>query len=237
MHEVDCHYKAPMRQSKSNLRSTIEQLRRQQASNDLVFNTLSHSRKWKEVLCQLRSGRSVEAISDWLVRQLPLGPGGLPPLSHLSCSGADTGLANLALFADVGDALYASQISDEAVSTSTCTGSSISSEPLLGSRYGMDTNSQWGQYLDASQAYCNRRHSQPATESSRAFNPSMSADDLAAFWANSVPFPVEPSPASSSAVASSGDSVESPLFWPLSMHGRTFLPTGDAFAGPGFGII
>lgn len=226
-----------MRQSKSNLRCTIEQLRRQQASNALVINTLSHSRKWKEVLCQLRSGRSVEAIADWLVRQLPLGAGGLPPLSHLSCSGADTSLANLALFADVGDALCASEISDEAVSSSTCTGSSISSEPPLGPRYSMDTNSQWSQYPDASQAYSNRSPPQPATESSRPFNPSMSADDLAAFWANSVPLPVGPLPASSFAVASLGDSVESSLFWPLSMHGRAFLPTGDAFAGPGFGII
>lgn len=182
-----------------NLRNTIEQLRCQQASNELVINTLSHSRKWKEVLCQLRSGRSVEAIANWLDNQFSLGAGATPSLSHLSS--ADTNLTNRATFAGASDTLCTSEMSDESVSASTV--SSMSSDCLLDSRYDMDANSQWSQSLEASQAHSNGSNSQPATDSSQPFTPKVNANDLATFWANSVPWPVAPPPASSQPAADS----------------------------------
>lgn len=234
----------------------------------MVINTLAHSRKWKEVLCQLRRGRSVEAIADWLRTQLSLGA--IPSLSHLSESGADTNLGNLGFFSGVSDPLYTSELSDEPVSASTvsslssdsllgsaynmdtnsqwsqghnvrsnsqpATDSSMCSDSLLGSAYNMDTGSQWSQHLEASQGHCSRSNSQPAADSSQPFGTSVDANDLVAFWANSVPLPVAPTSASS-AVAGAGDSVEDSLFWPFPVQGQPMMPTGDAFLGGGFPII
>ncbi|KAJ0109506.1 hypothetical protein J7T55_000432 [Diaporthe amygdali] len=225
-----------MRQSKLNLRATIEQLRRQQASNELVINTVAHSRKWKEVLCHLRSGRSVEAIANWLRRgnQLSSGAGDIPSLSHLS--GADTDLDSPTLISGVSDTSHTFGISDELLSASTV--STMSSDSLLScsSRYDLDTNSQWSQYSEASQAHSNRSNSQPATNNSQDFASRMNTNDLVAFWADSVPLPVAPSPASSG-VASSGGSVENSLFWPFPLPGWPILPTGDAFMDAGFGMM
>ncbi|KAI7776167.1 hypothetical protein LA080_005739 [Diaporthe eres] len=217
--------------SKESLRNTIEQLRRQQASNELVINALSHSSKWREVLCHLRRGRSVEAIANWLVNQPgpSLGAGTIPS-SRLSS--ADTDLTNLATYTGVDDPLYASEMSDGSVSAST--GSSMSSDCLLDPRYNTDTNGQWSQLLDAGQAQPNRRNSQPAAGSSQPFHPNVNTN--VPFWANLASFPATPSPGSS-IVAGSGDWMDNSLLWPFPMQEQPVMPTGNAFAGAGFGMI
>lgn len=55
-----------MRQSKEHLRSEIEQLRLQKRSSDQVFAALMRPEAWEEVMERLRSGHSVEDISEWL---------------------------------------------------------------------------------------------------------------------------------------------------------------------------
>ncbi|KAM0609252.1 hypothetical protein ACHAP1_002345 [Verticillium nonalfalfae] len=72
--DIECVYEIPVRQSKENLRTEIEQLRYRQRSSDQVFAALVRPDAWEEVLKRLRSGQSVEAISDWLGVALP--PGG-----------------------------------------------------------------------------------------------------------------------------------------------------------------
>ncbi|KAF3354671.1 hypothetical protein VD0004_g7370 [Verticillium dahliae] len=75
--DIECVYEIPVRQSKENLRTEIEQLRYRQRSSDQVFAALVRPDAWEEVLKRLRSGQSVEAISDWLGVALP--PGGSVP--------------------------------------------------------------------------------------------------------------------------------------------------------------
>ncbi|KAK4168745.1 fungal-specific transcription factor domain-containing protein [Cladorrhinum sp. PSN259] len=81
--DVECIYEIPVRQSKENLRHEIEQLRRQQRSNDQVISALVRSDYWEEVLTRLRNGHSVEAVSEWLGVTLPSGSGALPPISRI----------------------------------------------------------------------------------------------------------------------------------------------------------
>ncbi|OAQ97494.1 hypothetical protein LLEC1_04144 [Akanthomyces lecanii] len=64
--KVDCVYEVPIRQSKENLRTEIEQLRHRQRSSDQVFSALVRSNLWEDVLGRLRNGQSVDSISDWL---------------------------------------------------------------------------------------------------------------------------------------------------------------------------
>ncbi|KAK8070388.1 hypothetical protein PG997_010591 [Apiospora hydei] len=64
--DVECVYEIPVRQSKENLRSEIDQLRRQQRQNDSVFSALVRPELWEEVLTRMRGGQSVENISEWL---------------------------------------------------------------------------------------------------------------------------------------------------------------------------
>lgn len=64
--KVDCVYEIPVRQSKENLRTEIEQLRQRQRSSDQVFSALIRSNVWEDVLGRLRNGQSVDSISDWL---------------------------------------------------------------------------------------------------------------------------------------------------------------------------
>ncbi|KAM0325029.1 hypothetical protein ACHAQA_007565 [Verticillium albo-atrum] len=71
--EIECVYEIPVRQSKENLRTEIEQLRYRQRSSDQVFAALVRPDAWEEVLKRLRSGQSVEAISDWVGVALPPG--------------------------------------------------------------------------------------------------------------------------------------------------------------------
>ncbi|KAK3311032.1 fungal-specific transcription factor domain-containing protein [Chaetomium strumarium] len=64
--DVECKYEIPVRQSKENLRHEIDRLRRQQRNNESVIGALARPDMWEEVLSRLRSGQSVEAISEWL---------------------------------------------------------------------------------------------------------------------------------------------------------------------------
>ncbi|KAG7140702.1 Conidial development protein fluffy like [Verticillium longisporum] len=79
--DIECVYEIPVRQSKENLRTEIEQLRYRQRSSDQVFAALVRPDAWEEVLKRLRSGQSVEAISDWLGVALPPG-GSVPSFAH-----------------------------------------------------------------------------------------------------------------------------------------------------------
>lgn len=68
--DVECVYEVPVKQSKENLRTEIENLRRHQRSSDHVISALSHGNIWEEVLRRLRGGQAVEKISDWLENAL-----------------------------------------------------------------------------------------------------------------------------------------------------------------------
>ncbi|KAI8722620.1 Zn(2)-C6 fungal-type domain-containing protein [Fusarium sp. LHS14.1] len=76
--DVECVYEIPVRQSKENLRSEIENLRQRQRSSDQVFAALVRPDLWEEVLTRLRNGQSVEIISEWLGGILPSGGGTIP---------------------------------------------------------------------------------------------------------------------------------------------------------------
>ncbi|KAK6214101.1 hypothetical protein LQW54_004703 [Pestalotiopsis sp. IQ-011] len=70
--------------SKENLRSEIDQLRKQQRQNDSVLTALVKPELWEEVLTRIRSGQSVEGISEWLGGSLPSGGGAQPTFSPRS---------------------------------------------------------------------------------------------------------------------------------------------------------
>lgn len=225
-----------MRQSKMNLRNTIEQLRHQQASSELIINTLCHGKQWKEVLSRLRKGQSVEDIANWLGNQHSLGDGAIPSPSHFPSTDSKlSNFTNLENVAGVGDSLYTSEISEESASA-TSTVSSMSSDYLSVSRYDEDTNSQWSQYLEASQAPSNSGNSQPATDSSETFASDGNNDNFATTWGDSVLLSVAPSQASS-AVATWDNSIETSMFWPFPMQGGAILPTGNAFLDAGFDLF
>ncbi|KAI0476279.1 fungal-specific transcription factor domain-containing protein [Xylariaceae sp. FL0804] len=64
--DVECVYEVPVRQSKENLRTEIDTLRRQQQQNESVFTALVRPDLWEDVMTRLRNGHSVEGISEWL---------------------------------------------------------------------------------------------------------------------------------------------------------------------------
>ncbi|KAK7946044.1 uncharacterized protein PG986_010365 [Apiospora aurea] len=105
--DVECVYEIPVRQSKENLRTEIDQLRRQQRQNDSVFSALVRPELWEEVLTRMRAGQSVESISEWLasarsnnsMSQSSFGPP-LPPPPQ-SKQGATSGVT-LPPLADMG---------------------------------------------------------------------------------------------------------------------------------------
>lgn len=75
---MDCVYEIPVRQSKENLRTEIEHLRKQQRQSDSVISALVKPDLWEEVLTRIRNGYSVESISEWLGGSLSSGGGPLP---------------------------------------------------------------------------------------------------------------------------------------------------------------
>ncbi|KUI54136.1 Conidial development protein fluffy [Cytospora mali] len=77
--DVECIYEVPVRQSKETLRSELEQLRRQQRSSESVLGALARNEQWEEVLRRLRSGQSIESISEWLNGQLSSAAAGTMP--------------------------------------------------------------------------------------------------------------------------------------------------------------
>lgn len=150
-----------MRQSKENLRNEIDQLRRQQASTETVISALSHNAQWEEVLRRLRSGQSVEAISDWLGGQLSSGAGAMSSVGHPSGMGPN--LTNLATFGGASAASYTPSMAN--VPASAAPVSPTSTAHPLSSRQAADRNSQWNHYSGASQAPSSRSNSHPDTMS------------------------------------------------------------------------
>lgn len=144
-----------MRQSKENLRTEIETLRRQQASNESVISALSHNAHWEEVLRRLRSGQSVEAIADWLSNQLSSTSGQIPTFGQPSGTGSN--LTSLATFAGASATSYTPGMANMAMSASTV--SPTSTAHPLSSRQDMGPGSQWPHFSGASQEHSNRSNS------------------------------------------------------------------------------
>lgn len=88
-------YQVPVRQSKENLRSELEELRRQQRHNKDVLGALVRPGLWEEVLGHLRNGQSVESISEWLKGVHPSTGDTLPSISRLVGSGSGASLLGI----------------------------------------------------------------------------------------------------------------------------------------------
>ncbi|KAK3372350.1 fungal-specific transcription factor domain-containing protein [Podospora didyma] len=84
--DVECVYEIPVRQSKETLRHEIDQLRRQQRSSDQVLAALVRPELVEEVLTRLRSGQTIDVISEWLGGPLP-SAGGPRPTAPGSAAG------------------------------------------------------------------------------------------------------------------------------------------------------
>lgn len=87
-----------MRQSKDNLRSEIDNLRRHQRTSNQVFAALIRPELWEEVIMRLRNGQTIDRISEWLGGTLPSSGHGLPAFPHQ----ASTGMPPLSGFAPAG---------------------------------------------------------------------------------------------------------------------------------------
>ena len=77
--DVECVYEVPVRQSKENLRTEIDNLRYFQRSTKSVLSGLMRPELWEEVLERIRQGQTVGAISDWL-GDLPASNDAVPAL-------------------------------------------------------------------------------------------------------------------------------------------------------------
>lgn len=151
-----------MRQSKENLRNEIDQLRRHQRSSESILTALARNEQWEEILRRLRSGQSIEAISEWLGGvggQLPSGPPGpgpsgtntLPTLGRPAGIGGN--LTPLATFAGASTNSYTPYA--PGVSRGVGTGASrpgpgstaispVSTVHPQSARQDMDPSSPWG---------------------------------------------------------------------------------------------
>ncbi|ODA84200.1 hypothetical protein RJ55_02718 [Drechmeria coniospora] len=77
--DAECVYEIPVRQSKENLRSEIENLRQRQRSSDVVFRALVRPELWEEALRRLRGGQTIDDISEWAGGALASNRRSLPP--------------------------------------------------------------------------------------------------------------------------------------------------------------
>lgn len=102
--DVECVYEVPVRQSKENLRTEIEQLRRQQRSSESVLTALARNEQREEILRRLRSGQNIDTISEWLNGQVPTGPSILPTFGRPAGIGGN--LTPLATFAGASTNSY-----------------------------------------------------------------------------------------------------------------------------------
>ncbi|KAH7018227.1 fungal-specific transcription factor domain-containing protein [Microdochium trichocladiopsis] len=83
--DVECVYEVPVRQSKENLRTEIDSLRREKRQSDSILSALHRSDLAQEVIQRLRTGHKVEDIADWLSGYSSAEvPGPVPPISQLS---------------------------------------------------------------------------------------------------------------------------------------------------------
>ena len=156
--DVECIYEIPVRQSKENLRHEIEQLRRQQRSNDQVISALVRSDHWEEVLTRLRNGHSVEAVSEWLGVTLPSGSGALPPISRIVAA-ATSGIPGGLGFGGYSSGPSGSYAPIHAGSGLSAV-SPASSHAPYGLRHEGDHQSPWGGQQSA-QSYTTRSGSYP----------------------------------------------------------------------------
>ncbi|KAK4231468.1 nitrogen assimilation transcription factor nit-4 [Podospora fimiseda] len=158
--DVECIYEIPVRQSKENLRNELEQLRRQQRSNDQVISALVRSDYWEEVLQRLRSGHSVETVSEWLGVTLPSGSGALPPISRIVGSAASAhsgGLGFIGAFPGPSSGYAPIQPGPGFGTTSPA-----SSHSHFGIRHDNDHTSHWGgPYSATTQSHTPRSSSYP----------------------------------------------------------------------------
>ncbi|KAK3996365.1 fungal-specific transcription factor domain-containing protein [Cladorrhinum sp. PSN332] len=157
--DVECIYEIPVRQSKENLRHEIEQLRRQQRSNDQVISALVRSDYWEEVLQRLRNGHSIEAVSEWLGVTLPSGSGALPPISRIvgSAVSAHHGGLGFGGLPPGPSSGYAPIHSGPGVGAA----SPASSHAPFGVRHEHDHPSPWGGPYSAAQSHTTRSSSYP----------------------------------------------------------------------------
>ena len=156
-------YEVPVRQSKENLRAEIEQLRRQQRSNDSVLAALVQPQLYEEVLHRLRNGQSPESISEWLGGALPSAGGGdgVAGGSHTQVYGRPLGpggaFPSVPGFTGASPNPYTPAVASNLGRTvSPATGHA------QGLRPDLDQNSPWGgQFSTNSQSVSTRSNSHP----------------------------------------------------------------------------
>lgn len=153
-----------MRQSKENLRSEIDHLRRQQRSNESVIAALSRNDQWEEVLRRLRGGQTVEVVSDWLSGILSTDPSTMPTFGRPPRVGAN--FSPLAAFSGASTHSFSPQLAAPGAITGAAPksrrGSAGGSAPntlspiatAQNARQETDPNSPWG----------NNSHLSPASQ-------------------------------------------------------------------------
>ncbi|EJT79914.1 hypothetical protein GGTG_04996 [Gaeumannomyces tritici R3-111a-1] len=147
---VECVYEVPLRQSKEDLRAEIDQLRRQQQNNESILSALAEPSRWEEVLQRLRSGHSVESISEWLGGTLPSGGGAMAALPRRGpgpVPSASSGNINIA----------------PRPPRLETTAASAPSQPSSGLRHELDQNSPWGDPLSLQPGMGESRHTDNTT--------------------------------------------------------------------------
>ncbi|KAL8407394.1 hypothetical protein RB594_006289 [Gaeumannomyces avenae] len=148
--DVECVYEVPLRQSKEDLRAEIDQLRRQQQNNESILSALAEPSRWEEVLQRLRSGQSVESISEWLGGTLPSGGGAMAALPRRGpgpVPPAGSGNINIA----------------PRPHRLETTAASAPSQPSSSLRHELDQNSPWGDPLSLQPGMGESRHTDNTT--------------------------------------------------------------------------
>ncbi|KAH7113501.1 hypothetical protein B0J13DRAFT_574623 [Dactylonectria estremocensis] len=79
---AECVYEVPVRQSKENLRTEIKDLRRHARSSEQIFAALTRPDLREDILLSIRSGQSIEAISEWLDGAPTSGGAALPTFAQ-----------------------------------------------------------------------------------------------------------------------------------------------------------
>jgi hypothetical protein len=134
-----------VRQSKDSLRTEIDQLRRQLRNNETVLAALAQPGQWEEVLNGLRSGQSVEAISEWLGGTLPSGGGAMPSLNRSAPAVRSSGGGGSTPIPSVGGPASTSSYTAAPPALRIETAVSLASaHPDSGLRQEVDQHNPWG---------------------------------------------------------------------------------------------
>ena len=143
-----------MRQSKENLRTEIDQLRRHQRSSDSVFAALVRGELWDEILQRLRGGEPVEIISDWIGTKIQAGGGAVPAFGRSVGGGGN--LTAIGGFSGAGGASYTP------MTAARMGGVSPVPAQTQGLRQDVEQNSPWGGHVSGhSRAHSTRSNSHP----------------------------------------------------------------------------